>query len=550
MANLRKLGSLNTAQQEVAHKNERLRKWALENNTMGRGPSRRDFIKAGTAFGLSVAMTSALWTEVKAATPRKGGKLQAAADGGASTDTFNPLQASGVDHTTLSVLSCFDTLTEIDSKGAPQPSLAESWEGAADGTWVFKLREGVEFHDGKSLTAEDVVWSLKQHLSQENKFAEGKQIIENLEELRADGSNQVIMKQREVNFDLPAHLSSFGLIIGQEGTTDWNAGIGTGPYTKIAFEPGQRFQGAKFANFYRDDQGHFDEVELLNVTDATARASGLMSGSLEVIGQPDVNTAKRLGGIDGFTLLEVPGTQHYTTDMRTDTDPFTDNHIRSAVKWGIKRQEIVDKVLGGFGTIGNDVPISRGQQFFNSDLPQREYDPDKAKFHLKQAGLDSIDLTFSTSDGAFPGAVNAGILMQESMRPAGINVNLDRAPADGYWSDVWLKAPWCAVYWNGRPTVDWMLTSTYISSSPWNSTYFKNPTFDQLLVDARGEADEAKRRDMYFEAQRLLYEEGGVTVLGFANILIAKSDKLGHGEIGVSRRMDDSRLPRRWWFEA
>ncbi len=523
----------------------RLKKSALRN-----GISRRDFLQSASALGVSLAVAGSVWSEARAETPNQGGTLRAAAEGGGTTDSFNPLQATGVDHTTLAVLSCYDTLTEIDSKGSPQPSLAESWEGAADGTWAFKLRKGVEFHNGKTLTAEDVVWSLKQHVSEANKFAEGKQIIENLEELRADGPDTVVMKQREVNFDLPAHLSSFGLIIGQEGTEDWDAGIGTGPYTKENFEPGVRFIGAKFANFYRDDQGHFADIEVINVADATARASGLISGSLDVIGQPDAVTAGRLGKLKGYSVLEVPGTQHYTTDMRTDTDPFTDNNIRLAVKWGIKRQEIVDKVLGGFGTIGNDIPISRGQQFYNSDLPQREYDPDKAKHYLKQAGLDSIDLTFSTSDGAFPGAVNVGVLMKESMRPAGINVEVKREPADGYWSDVWLKKPWCAVYWNGRPTVDWMLTSTYTSTSAWNSTYFKNATFDQLLADARGEADEAKRRDMYFEAQRLLYEEGGVTVLAFANILVAKTDNLAHGELGVSRRMDDSRLPRRWWFAA
>ncbi len=514
------------------------------------GMSRRDLLKSGAMLGLSATLAGAPWPEARAAAPRKGGTLRAGADGGSVADTFDPMQATGVDHTTQAVLSCYDTLTEIDSEGTPRPSLAEGWEGAADGTWVFKLREGVEFHDGKSLTAEDVVWSLKQHLSKNNKYAEGKQIVENLEELRADGPNAVVMKQREVNFDLPAHLSSFGLIIGQEGTEDWDAGVGTGPYVKQSFDPGVRFQGTKFANFYRDDQGHFDEVEILNVADANARVSALLTGTLDVIGQPDTKTAKRLARAKGVTLLEVPGTQHYTTDMRTDTDPFTDNNIRLAVKHGIKRQEIVDKVLGGFGTIGNDVPISRGQQFYNKDLPQREYDPDKAKFHLKQAGLDTIDLTFSTSDGAFNGAVDVGVLMKESMRPAGINVTVKREPADGYWSNVWLKAPWCAVYWNGRPTVDWMLSSTYTSSSSWNSTYFKNATFDKLLVEARGEADEAKRQAMYYEAQRLLYEEGGVTVLAFVNILIGKSDKLGHGGIGVSRRMDDSRLARRWWFEA
>jgi peptide/nickel transport system substrate-binding protein len=275
--------------------------------------------------------------------------LTAGADGGSASDTLDPLQATGADHVTISALSCYDTLTEMDANGAPQPSLAESWEGAPDGTWAFKIRRGVEFHDGAPLTAEDVVWSLRLQLDENNKFAEGKQIVENFEELRADGPDTVIIKQRQVNFDLPAHLSSFGLLIGKQGTTDWDAGNGTGPYTLEAYEPGVRFAGRKFANFYRDDQGHFDEVEVLNIADPNARASGLLSGSLDVIGSPNVVAAQRLAVASGFELIEVSGTQHFTTDMRTDVDPFTNAHLRNAVKWGVKRQEIVDKVLGGYG---------------------------------------------------------------------------------------------------------------------------------------------------------------------------------------------------------
>ncbi|MEO1193845.1 MAG: ABC transporter substrate-binding protein [Pseudomonadota bacterium] len=512
--------------------------------------SRRQVLAGGAALGATGALSGLPLGSLRAETPAKGGHLRLGADGGSVTDTFVPLQALGADHVTLSILSTFDTLTEMGPDGAPQPSLAESWESNPDGTWVFKLRQGAEFHDGKPVTAEDVVWSLKQHATENTKFAEGKQIVENLEELRADGPHQVFMKQREVNFDLPAHLSSFGLIIGQAENNDWNAGMGTGPYKLENFEAGQRYLGRKFENFYRDDQGHFEEVEILNVADSGARVTGLLSGSLDAIGSPDISVARRLANAPGFTMVEVPGTQHYTTDMRTDVDPFTDHNLRMAVKYGVKRQEIVDKVLGGYGSIGNDIPISSKQQFFNADLPQREYDPDRAKDYLKKAGLEQINLVFSTSDGAFDGAVDVGVLMKESMAPIGIDVEVDRRPADGYWTDVWLKAPWCAVYWNGRPTVDWMLSSTYTSDSPWNSTYFKNATFDKLLVDARREADQDKRQQMYYEAQRLLYDEGGLIVLAFANILIGQSDKLGHGAVGSSRRVDDSRLPRRWWFKT
>lgn len=511
---------------------------------------RRRFLLTASAAGLSALAADAMWRKARAAEPKAGGSLSVGADGGATSDTMSPLVATGADHPTIAALSCYDTLTEMDAAGTPQPSLAESWEGSADGTWAFRLRKGVEFHDGTPLTAADVVWSLAQHQDEASKFAEGKQIVGNFEELRADGPDTVIIRQREVNFDLPAHLSSFGLIVGKEGTQTWDTGIGTGPYRLEAWEPGVRFAGRKFDGFYRDDQGHFDQVEVLNVTDPTSRVGGLLSKSLDVIGSPPTSTAARLASAPGVSLTEVAATQHFTTDMRTDMDPFTSAHLRNAVKWGVKRDEIVQKVLGGYGTVGNDIPISRNQQFHNDQLPQREYDPDKAVWHLRQAGMEGADLTFHTSDGAFTGAVDAGQLMQASMAPLGMNVTVKREPADGYWSNVWLKAPWCAVYWNGRPTVDWMLTSTYHSSSDWNSTYFNNAEFDRLLGAARGEPDEDTRRAMYFEAQRLLWEEGGVVVLAFANILIAASDAMGHGPVGVSRRLDDSRITRRWWRES
>ncbi len=524
------------------------RKLAMLRSRATSGMSRRDFMRSAATAGLSVAMAGGLWSEAQAMTPKKGGSLKAGADGGATTDTFNPLEMAGADHPTMSILSSYDTLTEIDDSGTPQPSLAESWEGNADGTWAIKLRQGVEFHNGKTLTADDVVWSLNQHLNENNRAAEAQQIVQNFEELRADGPDTVIIKQREVNFDLPTHLSAFALIIGQEGTEDWSAGNGTGPYVKEDWQPGVQFLGKKFANFYRDDQGHFDEVTILNVADPGARMSGLLSNTLHAIGSPETKTAGRLANASGYELVQVSGTQHYTCDMRADMDPFTSASLRNAVKWGINRQEIVDKVLAGYGTVGNDLPISQGQQFYNDQLDQREYDPDKARFHLKQAGFDSIDLTLSTSDGAFGGAVDAAVLMQASMAGAGMNVTVDRRPADGYWSEVWLQVPWCMVYWNGRPTIDWMLSSTYVSDSDWNSSAFRNETFDNLLVTARAEPDEAKRRDMYHEAQRLFWEESGTSVFAFANILIGHSDALAHGPVGVSRRMDDSRLHRRWWM--
>ena len=132
--------------------------------------------------------------------------------------------------------------------------------------------------------------------------------------------------------------------------------------------------------------------------------------------------------------------------MDTRAEPFKDNNVRLALKFAVDREELVEKILFGYGSVGNDHPIGRGQPFFSKDLTQRSYDPDKAKFHLKEAGLSSLDVELSVADAAYSGAVDAGALFQASAEKAGINIKLNREPNDGYWSNVWMKKPFCACY--------------------------------------------------------------------------------------------------------
>ena len=515
----------------------------------GSGMSRREFMRRAAAAGVALSSASALWSaEALANTPQRGGHLRVGTEGGVTADSFHPFVSIGTDHVTQAVLLCFDTLTETDATGAAAPSLAESWEHSDDGkTWRFHLRKGAEFHNGQPVTADDVIWSYQLHLEEGGTCAECQQVVSNLE-LSADGNHTVVMEQKEVNFDLPAHLSAYGLIIGPAGTEDWNAGVGSGPYVLERWEPGQSFIGRRFDNFYRDDQGHFDSVELVNINDLASRMTALRSDAVDVIGQPDTKTARLIDQMDGFSLIEVPGGTHYESVMRCDTDPFTDNNIRLAVKYGINREEILEKIVGGFGYVGNDHPIGRNYHFFNDELPQRVYDPDRSRFHLEKAGLTEISLELFAGDGAWSGATDMALLMQSSLKSGGVNVEVNRYPADGYWSDVWMQKPWCMVYWNGRPTVDWMLSAAYISTSSWNDTFFKNERFDSILIAARTERDQDKRRQMYFDLQEILHNEGGAVIPVFGSSLMAKSDRLGHGAVGGIRRMDDARLGRRWWF--
>ena len=186
---------------------------------------------------------------------------------------------------------------------------------------------------------------------------------------------------------------------------------------------------------------------------------------------------------------------------------------------------------------------------FFANLEQREQDLDKAKFHLKKSGYGGETLQLSAADGAYAGAVDASVLMQEQLAKAGIKIDVVREPNDGYWSNVWLKKPWCACYWGGRPTCDWMFSQAYASGANWNDTKFEHERFNMLLTEGRGELDNVKRAEIYAEMQQILRDEGGVVVWGFANYVDALAEKVQHGEkVAGNWELDGGRFSERWWF--
>ncbi len=156
--------------------------------------------------------------------------------------------------------------------------------------------------------------------------------------------------------------------------------------------------------------------------------------------------------------------------------------MRNAIKYSLNREEIVEKVFLGHGTVGNDNPIAPTVKFAIDPQPQHTYDPDKAKELLKKAGLETLTFDLSVADAAFTGAVDSALLWKEQAKACGIDINVIREPDDGYWDNVWLKKPFVASYWSGRPTCDWMFTTAYAADAAWNDTFWKNPRFNELLV--------------------------------------------------------------------
>jgi peptide/nickel transport system substrate-binding protein len=488
--------------------------------------ARRDFLRAATALGIAAPLASSLMSAnaFAADKPKKGGHLIAALNGGSTTDSLDPaLNASRVPFVLIRTWG--ETLVDITPSGEAVPQLAKSWESSNKAkTWTFTLRKGIQFHNGKEMDVNDVVQTLKRH-SDEGTKSGALGIMRGIDSIASDG-DKVVVKLTEGNADLPSLLSDYHLVIQPNGGfDDPAAGIGTGPYKVKINEPGVRYVGEKFEGYWNDAVGHADSVEIRVLNDQTARVSALQSGAVHFINQVSPKTAKLLDRLPIIDVVNTSGKGHYTFAMHTDTAPFDNLDLRLALKYAIDREDLVDRILQGYGSVGNDYPINAAYDLFDSDIEQRAYDPDKAAFHYKKSG-HSGPVVLLSSDAAFPGAVDTALLFSQQAAKAGIDLKIERAPADGYWANIWNKKPFSAAYWVGNNTQDGMYSVAYKSTADWNDTKWRRPAFDALLSQARIETDRNQRKEIYSKMSTMVRDDGGEIIPMFNDFIDAKSTKV------------------------
>jgi peptide/nickel transport system substrate-binding protein len=510
--------------------------------------TRREFIGQTTALGLTAAISPMFFsTQAKAAAPKKGGRFRLGTAGGSTTDSLDPAAATDLMMQCVVYGQLGNSLVEIDHRNKPVPELAESWDASPDAKqWTFKLRKGVEFHNGKTMDADDVIYSINHHRGKDSKSA-AKALVTSIEDIKKDDKNTVTFTLKGGNADFPYIMSDYHLVIAPKDSK-LSEGIFSGAYIIKKFEPGVRTLATRNPNYFKQDRAFFDEVETLVINDVNARTNALKTGQIDAMSRCELKTVHLLKRTKGIQVMQQNGTKHYTFAMRCDTAPYNNNDVRLALKYAIDREQLLKTILRGYGTLGNDHPIGLPNRYHGSEIEQRQYDPDKAKFHMKKAGLDKTEFSLHTAEAAYVGAVDAAVLYKEQAAKAGINIKVVREPSDGYWSNVWLKKPWCAVFWGGRPTEDMMFSTAYADGAPWNDTFWKHERFNKLLVEARAELDEKKRRTMYVEMQRIVRDDGGVVIPMFAADLSGATEKIGHGPLASNWELDGFRCAERWWF--
>lgn len=513
-------------------------------------PTRREMLKYGGAALATAAFSGPLLsTKAHAEEPKKGGTLRLGLEGGTASDSFDPTTYNDSIPIFLS-LTMMNGLVEYDEAGNPAGELLESWEtknGASE--WTFNVRQGITFSNGKKLDADDIIYSIQLHRAEKSKSAAKGQLA-TVTEIKALSPSQVYIKLSEGNADFPVILGDYHLVVVPNGHTDWTKPIGTGAYVLDAFEPGVRVSFKARGEYWKPGRGNFDAVEVRYISDPAARTAALQAGEIDVANRLDPRTVKLLMRVPTIKVVQTKGTGfRYVFVARCNDVPTKSNDLRLALKYGIDREQICKTVYNGFASPGFDHLLDPANPFFNTKLKPHTYDPEKAMFHFKKAGLSPSEaIKLDVSEGAFGTSIDAAQLYQQSMKKAGLSLNVNKVPADGYWTNTWLKSPFCAVIWARRMSADQTLSTCYGLKSDYNDSDWRDEKFDKMLSEARVMLDPAKRKEIYDECQSMVAENAGHVVFAISDFLDGYSAKVKGVKPHPRFDLDDCRVAEKAWF--
>jgi len=493
-------------------------------DALRRGVTRRQFVTWLMATGVTLASAGSIFSSAKTAmaeTPKRGGKIRFATVVHGPSDTLDPaLATAGIDYQRLRIH--YNSLVQFNEKLMPQPELAEEFSSNDSATeYTFKIRKNVVFHDGSKLTADDVVWTMRRHMGKDSKSVV-KPYMSGVKEWKKVDSHTAKAILSSPDVDFPSILGTFQLKILKKDTTDFQNPPGTGPFTLKEFKPGMRSVHERNRNYWRDGP-NLDVIEATAITDPVARVNALLSGDMQLASTIDPKAIRQVEGTPGVHILSLPSGRYMGICCMTNTAPGNNRDFVMAMKFLQRRERIVKSILKKQGSLGNDQPIHNTYPDFCDTLPQRKFDPDKAKFHLKKSGITRAEIHVAE---VIQGMTDTVLMTQREASKIGLKLDIKRVPNDGYWGAVWMKTPINVVQWYNRPTANAMLSIAFAPDAPWNDTRWKNERMGELLIAARAVKDPVKRKEMYCEMQTLIHNESGMVIPAHTNYVDGVSDKV------------------------
>ena len=465
-----------------------------------------------------------------------------------ANDTLNPSRLmSSLDY--LRAYQICSQIVRYSTDLSLEPDLATEWSSSDDlTTWRFRIRRDVEFHDGRTLTPRDCIYTLNRHRG-EGSGSRIRPLMDTIREVKADG-DWLVVELRLPNADFPKYLGTYHAVVIPDGFEDFDNLVGTGPFILDSFRPGEGMLAKRNPNYHREGYPHVDEVESFGIDDTEARMHALLDGDIHFTTRVDADSIPIIEGAPTAEMASTPSNHHLTFPMVSSRAPTDSRDFRQAMRLLIDRRAVLNDIQKGYGLIGNDTPLSPLDPYFCSEIPQRDIDLDKAKFHLERAAMDggSIDLRTSGAAGGVQ-SIEIALMMKESAARIGFEINIITEPADGYWSNVWMKPefPIVGSHWPPSVTPDIRFSLCYTTGAKWNEAFWSHERFDELIALARSTRDGPGRRELYCEAQRIMWDEGGSIIPLFTHWLDARSTTLGGHRKHPVGEADDHRI-HEWGF--
>ncbi len=516
--------------------------------------SRREFLRTGAA-GAAVLGGGVLTgrgsfparpgaTVASGSKPKYGGRLRVGMTGGASSDTLDA-QALVNFLDQARIIQLYNSPVEFDLDAKLQMSLAEEITSNAKATeWTMRMRPGVEFHNGKTLGADDVIFSFQRIMNPKSPKPGAAQLS------LLDYKNLKKLDGRTVRFPFSSPFSPFVQLLADYYYFVVPVGynpkkpVGTGPFKYKSFTPGEQSVFVRNEHYWEHGLPYVDEVVISDFSDETSQIDGLVSGQLDAI---EALSAASIGALktQGQTVV-ISNTGSYTPiTMRVDVPPFNDVRVRQALRYVIDREEMLKVVFGGKGLIGNDL-FSLYDPDYDHGLPQRTQDLDKAKSLLKAAGHSGLHVQLVTS------AIAAGVsecaqVLQEQAKGAGITIGLQVVTPTELFGSNYLKWGFAFDTW---PAI-YFLTNVgegQVPGAPYNESHFNNRRFNQLYNEALATVEPARQRELVNEMQGIYWNEGGYIIPYFTPAIDGHSRKLQGVVPGKELYLSNFGF-KRFWFD-
>ncbi len=457
-----------------------------------------------------------------AAQPKRGGTLRVGIAGGSPTDDFDMAHVNGPSETVRDQVF-YETVTYLDGNFHLHNDFLcqECQPNATADKWTVRLKPGVEFHNGKTLTADDLLFSIRRLLNPKSGATAAGQLtgIDLARTRKLDKLTVQFALKRPYSF-FDALLSDIVYVV----PVGYNPKkpVSTGPWKFKSFAPARQTVLERFAN-YHGTPAYADELVLVELPDDTARVNALLSGQVDAINEvpyPQVAQLKAHAGLQ--VAVSQTGAWNPIT-MRVDVAPFKDVRVRQAIRLLMDRKQAIATALYGQGVPAADT-YGRFDPSFDSSL-HRDQNIDQAKSLLKQAGHQNLKLQLVTAPIA-AGITQASQVLAENAKAAGVTISIRQVDAGTYFANYG-KWPFAIDFWVGLP----YLVIASIADGPGanvvNTTHFNDPQFNALFNQASKQLDLKKRTEIVHEMQRIQYERGGYIIWSFQDGVDAYSNKLG-----------------------